>query len=331
MNHNQFKEWLLLSVYGELTSEEQQVLDDHLPECAECRSELAELNKLNAAIGKRKLVEPSDQLLREARRELQVALRIERSRRTLLQRVKDYVTETLSPQYRIAFGAAAMLGIGLLAGYWIFSAPHSSSQPGALVVEEDATQYSEVGEARIANVRFIDADPSDGQVEFVFEAVKPMRIKGDINDKQIQKVLTHALLNNQNPGVRLRIVSTIARHRRAQLQSQVSGQVQDEELIDALIEALRDDPNDGVRKEALKVLRSFPMTKAIRDAILYVLMHDKNPGLRVDAIKSMEQAKMEERFVDDQLLNVLKQKVEQDDNNYIRLRAKALLQEVKQP
>jgi hypothetical protein len=323
MNHNQFKEWLLLSVYDELTPEERKALEQHLPECTGCREELTELNKLSAAAGKRTLIEPSDALLREARRELLVALRIDRSRRGVFERVKEYVSETIAPQYRIAFGAVAMAGVGLFAGYMIFSLPASSSLPGGLLVDEGNAQYSEVGDARIANVRFIDADASDGMVEFVFEAVKPMRIRGSVNDKSVQRVLTHALVNDQNPGVRLRSVNTIA--------TQVfQAPAQQADIIEALIEALKYDENDGVRREALKVLLQFPMTKQIRDAFFYTLMNDKNPGVRIEAIKGMEKAKDIETLVDDQMLNVLQQRVEQDNNNFIRLRARAILQEVQQ-
>lgn len=336
MNHRQMKELLQLSLYGELTADEQRTLEQHLPECAECRADLAELNKLSAMLNERKHVEPDEQLLREARRELQVALRLEHSRRSIWQEIADVIQQNIQPQYRVAFGSVALLGVGLLAGYMMFSAPSPSDPSFDVLVgqadgsSEKGTEFSEVGDARIANVRFIDPDASDGEVEFVFEAVKPVRIKGNINDKQIQRVLTHALLNEQNPGVRLRTVNTIA-SQVALTQVSPSEQVQDIELVDALIEALKYDPNDGVRKEALKVLSQFPLTKAIRDALLYVLVHDKNPGIRVEAIKNMEKVKAATNQVfDEQVLDVLRQKMEQDDNNYVRLRARAILQEVQQ-
>jgi hypothetical protein len=329
MNHSHFRELLHLSVYGELTPDERQILEGHLPECADCRAELAELNKMSAMLSERKLIEPDETLLREARRELRVALRLELSRRSVWQKIADLAPQSIQPRYRVAFGGVAMLGIGLLAGYMIFSKPPGSDLDVLVSQSENTAEFSEVGDARIANVRFIDPDASDGEVEFVFEAVKPVRMKGSVNDKQIQRVLTHALLNEQNPGVRLRTVNTIA-SQVALTQSVPNEQVQDVELVEALIEALKFDPNDGVRKEALKVLIQFPLTKAIRDALLYALVHDKNPGIRVEAIKNMEKAKAANQMIDEQTLNVLRQKMEQDDNNYIRLRARAILQEVKQ-
>lgn len=328
MNHAQFKEWLMLSVYGELGPKDRKVLKSHLAGCDECRTELTDLRRLMRAVGKRKLVEPSEQLLHEARRELQGVLRLERNRKNVLQTIDGVLAGFFTPGYRLVIGSLALVGVGILGGYLLFS-QSPVSLPAELVPGDGAAQISALGEARIANVRFLDPDASDGEVEFVFEAIKPVRMKGNISDKQVQRVLAHALLNEQNPGVRLRTVSTIA-SQVALVQSQSGTPTQDEQLVDALIEALRYDPNDGVRKEALKVLRTFPMTKRIRDALLSVLMNDKNPGLRVDAIKAMEEvARAQEHLVvDEHLLDVLRQKVEHDSNNFIRLRAMALLEEI---
>jgi hypothetical protein len=330
MNHNQFKEWLLLSLYAELSPDDRRELKLHLEVCAECRAELGELKALKQIIGKRKLVEPTEQLLREARRELRVALRVERERRSAFRILDEFLVNIFSPKYRLVSGAAGLVGVGIFAGYLLFSPSPLAVRPG-VGLDDGAARYSELGDAQITNVRFVDPDASDGQVEFMFEAVKPIRMKGSINDKQIQRVLAHALLNEANPGVRLRTVTALASQ--IALSQLPSGpHVQDEELVDALIEALRYDPNDGVRKEALKVLRTFPMSKRIRDALLFVLMHDNNPGLRVEAIKGMEQAAKRggDFAVDEHLLNVLRQKIDHDDNNFIRLRAMALLQEVQQ-
>ena len=157
-------------------------------------------------------------------------------------------------------------------------------------------------------------------MEFSFEAVSPVHVKGNINDERVQKVLAHALVNDQNPGVRLRTVNAIASQGERL-------RIPDREIRAALILAVKTDENPGVRKEALKTLRSFPFDEEIKQAFLYVLMKDKNPALRIEAINSLDSART--RVVDKELMDVLTQRMQSDENSYVRIRAKAVLEEVK--
>ena len=54
MNHNEIKKWIRLSLYGELTNEEQSVLESHLKECDECRNELEQQRNLLSLISDKK-------------------------------------------------------------------------------------------------------------------------------------------------------------------------------------------------------------------------------------------------------------------------------------
>ncbi|HEY7162541.1 MAG TPA: HEAT repeat domain-containing protein, partial [Acidobacteriota bacterium] len=142
-------------------------------------------------------------------------------------------------------------------------------------------------------------------------------VKGNVNDERIQYLLTYALEREQNPGVRLRAVNTIGANKKASA---------DPEIKKALISALKSDGNDGVRKEAMAVLKTYPFDSDIRNAFVYVLQRDANAALRIDAIKSLEENKIQDK----ELLTVLKEKSESDDNSYIRRRATNILQEVSQ-
>jgi HEAT repeat protein len=213
-----------------------------------------------------------------------------------------------TPRYLgLALGSLAMIACGVLIDRFAFPAAASPQGP----FQPDA-------EARIANVRFLNPGTQQ-ELEFSFDAVKPMRVRGTIHDERIQKVLTYALLNEQNPGVRLRAISTMAGP---------SSRPPDREMKAALIIALRSDENAGVRKEALTALRKLPFDIEIRDALLHALMHDKNPGIRIAAINGLDSAGT--LGADPAVLEALKQKVNSDDNNYIRLRAKTVLQEVRE-
>src|SRR6202007_573133 len=98
------------------------------------------------------------------------------------------------------------LAVGLFAGYLL--APRHVID---LKTQAEGTHPAPIDTSNLAisNIRFVDADPTDGQIEFAYDAVKPMRVKGSVNDAKIQRLLTYALEREQNPGVRLRAVNTL--------------------------------------------------------------------------------------------------------------------------
>ena len=322
MNHKKYRELLHLSFASELGDEEQRVLAAHLEMCERCREERRELENLHGILGlPGTSVPPGDELLQEARRELRVSLRMERSRRSLWDRVLEWMDATTSPPLRLAVGGAAILLVGMGISYLLFS---PSVQTGRVNEAPSlAAVATERGETRVTNLHFISQDPAKEQVDFTFDMVTPIHVQGSTNDLAVQKVLAQALLNDQNPGARLKTVSALA--------SQVEqSKLPDREIKAALIQALKTDVNVGVRKEALATLEKLPLDQDIKQAFLYVLKHETNPAMRIEVINYLEKPVLEGQWTGKDILDVLREKMQSDDNNYIRNRARNVLQEVRQ-
>jgi hypothetical protein len=310
-------------LYDELDAQDRRDLEEHLEGCTECQAELEELKKFHAVLAQHMPAFATDEVLQEARYELRGALRTERLKQSIWEKLADLVRNFTLLQYKIAFGAVATLAIGIFLGYLVF-APRATEreiqQPTSPTAKETFQPLKE--NTRITNVRFVNSDPSTGEVEFSFDAVKPVHMKGSVNDPDVQKVLAYALLNEQNPGVRLRSVDVIGSEHLKSTSSEV-------EIKRTLIAALNSDGNPGVRKRALEVLEKFSFDDEIKRAFLDVLEHDNSSGLRIAAINALENAWGEKLPVDPEVLNVFKQKMQSDDNNYIRLRARAVVEEMK--
>ncbi len=298
---------LPLLAYGELETEEERKLKSHLDQCIPCTEELVQIEKLHLLTDKNSAQKPSDQLLQEARMELRAALRAERSRsQSIPDKIRNWI-----PSIGYALGAAAMLVFGVFIGN---RAADPAPGPDVTTAVKQETEMPQ--NMQITNVKFEDADASDGQIEFSFQAVAPMHYRGSINDPKIQKVLTYALVYEQNPGIRLHAANALNANQMRKPDSLVKH---------ALIEALMKDENPGVRKEALNALKKFPADEEINNAFLRVLVHDQSPGLRVAAIKSLET----ERLRDPDVVDILKG-MQTDENDFVRLNAKRLIQEVSQ-
>ena len=325
MKHKQFDEWLQLSLYDELSEQERALLDNHITMCDKCRNELEDLKKLHSTLAHYKPAEVQEPLLHDARRSLRLRIHADSTQDSLRSKVKDALDKIFAPPLQIALGGIAVLALGILVGYFVFKAPLEKS----FVLHQTAAMSSamETGESQIANVRFLDRNAQTGDVEFTFETVTPVRVRGNVNDEKLQRVLARALISDQNAGSRLRAVNMIGTQTE---QKQAGAPGLDVEVRSALITVLLHDRNLGVRKEALQVLRNYLPDPVIVRAFLDVLANEKNTGLKISAINSLDLSKYENQPVNREILDMFKQKAQSDDNNYIRIRAKAALQEVQQ-
>jgi hypothetical protein len=316
MNHEQYTNWIPLMLYGELNADEKKELKQHLQLCNDCQNEMETLQSLHATLTEHQPNEPSETMLMQARTELRSALRTAFATPSLLIRWKEWIQDFLTPSAKLAFGTAAVLAIGFFAGYFFVSPQPNIQSPNAAIPPTNNTFSLENNDGKISNIRFYDSDANDGTVEFSFDAVTPVRLRGNVNDANIQKILAYSLLNEENPGVRLRSVNAMATEQFNPL---------DTEIKDALITALTTDENPGVRREAFMALRKYPFDNQIKQAMLRVLSHDDNMALRIEAINLLGAAN-NTTSLDEDVLSVLKQKMQTDNNNYIRQRAKAVLQ-----
>jgi len=298
MKHENFRELLTLFLYDDVSETERFAVEQHLQDCSSCRYEMQELQQLHTIIPRRSK-KASEAQLNEARSSLHQALTAHK---------RQYIVRHWLPYA----SAAALFVIGIFSGYF---ASRFNQEPRNEIYPRAASNPFERGDVQISDIDFVDIDPKDGQVEFTFHATAPVHVKGSINDERVLSVLTKVLVNEQNPGARLRAVNALQ-----------SPQItkQDDEIKSALLAAVRMDENVAVRMEALNALRTLPFDQEIKQTLLRVLMYDRNSGVRVEAIKIIESAHQYDR----ETMEVFKKKMSADENNYVRTRARAIVEEV---
>jgi len=316
MKHNEYKQLLQLSLFGELKSEQQLKLKEHLLICEECRRELEDQKNLLELISGKKETKVDEKVLSAARYQLRGAIRSEQLNNNIFKSAIESIAHIFTTPLKFAVVGASMLLIGILIGGLLFN---KSS------VEELATQngnenrFASLSEdLSISNLRFIDSDASDGEVEFIFQALKPVRLKGKVNDPQIQSVLTYAMLNEQNPGTRLHSINAMDSEAPIQF---------DKDVKSALITVMMTDENPGVRREAIKLISKFPYDETIKQSLLFVITNDTISGLRIEALNTLIKTGSQGYNFNSDDLNLIKQKLTQDENPYIKLRSRTILQE----
>jgi hypothetical protein len=315
MKHNEYRQMIHLSLYGEINENDGNKLKHHLETCEECRSELKQQKYFLMMVTDNQKNKVNDELLREARIQLRNALGSEmvKSRSTLS--FGERILSLLSSPPRLAFSALAILLAGIALGSIFFS-----RQEFILQNENQTFTKASLSQAdtRITNLQFVDSDQSDGEIEFIFDAVKRVQFKGKVSDPEIQRILTYAMLNEQNPGSRLNSINVMEAY---------GNITSDKEIKDALITVVMTDENPGVRMEALKLISKFNYDESLKQTYLYVLLNDTSSALRIASINALIQAAKSGYQLKQNDIELVMKQAKLDDNNYIRLKSKTLLEE----
>lgn len=328
MDKQQLKEWIMLSLYDELTEHQEHELQSYLQSNKTAQKQFDELEKLHAAIARAEKPPTSDAVLVEARQGLRAVINYEQQRKPVVRRIRetisiwrDLIPSLKSANIKLALTGVSMLLVGVYLGMNGGLGERGERDSGSTALRGGSLLTQP--DIEISNVRFLDADASDGTVEFVFEAIRPIQIRGTLDNPDIQRVLAHAVVNEQNPGVRLRAVNAVST-------SQYGGGPIDE-VKRALAVALKTDPNSGVRREAFATLIQLPYDAIVKDALLHVLMNDENAALRIEAINQLQNVSPDMIRSDQVMVDALQSRVDNDDNRYIRLRARNVLEEISNP
>ncbi len=302
MKHEDFQELLVLKHYGELTPEAAAELEDHLAGCASCREVEQEIEQ-TARMLSSSMPEAGTELVNAARTRVLTSLepREAGTRTRMTRRLTEWLDGLATPFRVLAWsgGALSMAAVGFVAGYLVFGMATPTGQ--------DPLELFRNPEVRVTGVSFEQIDPKSNQVALSFDASRKVHLEGSLDDARIQRILAHALIAEENPGVRLRAVSA--------LQQQAPA---DQETSTALIGALRTDPNPAVRQKAVETLRSYPSTPEIRAALVDALENDRNARIRIEAIDGLSAAADSGFRLDNAVLEQLGEQLSRDENSYVR-------------
>ncbi len=327
MKHPITRQQLLLYSVDELPPAVRKKVTAHIKRCSSCRTELGELESFHDTV-RTNAPAVEEATVTALRRGVIRTLRGKESGRTVGDIVRDLLGLSDGPALRPALAAVALGCLAFIAGYMLAG---PGLQHTTLFAPAAYNPYGPgpgdmngLGDAQVFNVDILSKDDATGDIEFEFEATFRSRVRGNMSDPDIQSILARALISSQNPGVRLRAVNAFSEslpERRYPAKSRG--------IIKAsLISAVKYDENQGVRLEALKALREFMPDSSAADAIVHVLLNDGNAAMKIAAINSLDLRQFADSDERDQLSRILKDRSLNDENNYIRIKAKAALQEV---
>lgn len=275
---------LVFLACDEVTPQERAGIEAHLNMCAECRTQLAEVNKLQEDLAD--MPQAADEfdrtgvLLAQCRSELaenldeMAAPPLEHSSWRSFGFIRRWMA--LRPGWSAAglLAAGAILGVQLL--QWLPTNDPNIRGRAVNVSAAAPLTDEQLAKMNVSAINFApNGDPSAGTLQVHLQAEQPVTLSGDLDDADMRRVLTYVVKNSDrfDAGVRLDCVDALRTKIR-----------EDHEVRGALLVAARHDHNPAVRMKALESLREVALQEDVRDAVLQALQEDVNPGVRVEAI-----------------------------------------------
>jgi hypothetical protein len=336
----EIEQFAVLYASDELGPAARRAVEAHAAQCLDCSAVVSRETRLHQEIAC--FEQPADSLdrsgllLAQCRSELSEALDDQLARvnqpswRAVFSPVAWWTVLRDTLVYHPAMSMAALVVAGFLAGVagqrLRVTAPVSprpvvmvsatpTPTPTPKLTEQ---QLQSAGSANVAWVTPSGSRTPTVQVQLMAEA--PMYIVGPPDDADVQRALTFVLANGRRFDSNARMDSLeVLRTRCA-----------DPEVRRAVCAAALSDGNAGVRRKALEALHGFEQDSMVRQTLLGALQNDENSGVRVQAVNLLSSALRAESSsgaVDPNILSVLRDRLRNDPDNYVRLQSAAALRQ----
>ena len=316
MTHKEYQDMIPFYLYDELDLNVKLAFEKHLETCSECKKEFEKYKSVINNISEYGNTIVDDKVLMESRQELRGAIRHEKSKVNSFHLIFEKITSFIIKPSGLAISAITVLLMGLLIGYLIFNV-RSASDLKNLDVDQLLSNVLK-NYLNITDVKIINSNPATGEVEFSYDITKTESVKGNVNDPRVKSLLSYAVLNEQNPGIRLNSLNFINASQNLKL---------DDELRQTIFTVAKYDKNPGVRREALQFIREVPFNNDVKNTLIYVLLNDTSSGVRIEAMNIISEAAKKGATFNNQDLTIFKENLENDKNNYVRFLAKNIIKE----
>jgi len=283
-------------LYGEVSPEMEERVEDHVATCVACAREMRAQRSIQGVLNDREMSVPAG-LLQECRGDLARAIQRQPAHHAGWFGIGEWFQELLhgGVRLRVPLGAMALVALGYFA----------AKLPGPFATNANHAGLDSA--PTFSSVRSIVPQDS-GRVRISLDEVQRREIVGQLNDENIQRLLLEAMREENNPGLRVESVGVL---KECPQSSSVRG---------TLLNTVANDPDPGVRIKALDALKPFVGESNVRQTLSQVLVSDKNPGVRIRAIDVLTSRP------DDATVGMLQDVFQKEDNEYVRIRVQNALE-----
>lgn len=261
---------------GELLPSDKAILDQHLPSCVDCQS-LMDIHEVLMRIDDH-VADPSPEALRAMRSRVlsQISNSNNGDRNSRRNSRRNRRINRPVPAFVPALAAAAVLVLGVFLGSW-FSRPSSVDDQLLNAITRQASIERSLEDSWDAPLFFSNVvvrDWNDTRVSLGFDVCRNVDLTTGLNSPVASDILTHAILNSDSIGGRMRAM-------------EIATLSTDERLTRALVVALQQSPDQTTRISALNALARKSDSEQIQLALLGALRDDDSVQVRLLALEHL--------------------------------------------
>jgi hypothetical protein len=196
----------------------------------------------------------------------------------------------------------------------------STPAPEGVAASSPALARFDIHSADVAGINLLPPDEQGlPRVQLQLKSQQPVTVEGTVDDDEVKSALLSVLSGGGHfcPDIRLDAVECLR------------GRSNDPEVRSALCRAVRKDHNAAVRLKAIEALDGAGSQEVVRETLLDALVSDQNPGVRIEAVNALRNmAANGQMNPDDHTVDVLRERMQNDPNTYIRLQSAAAIRDI---
>ncbi|MBN4081190.1 HEAT repeat domain-containing protein [Caldithrix abyssi] len=305
---NKLKEQATLYVMDALSADERQAFENKLNTNDALKNYLLELKHTLSLTTEAFAFKPLEEDLQGQRNLLRARVNLLNSLKStppLQDKFRDIFERILSPR-QPAWAVVSYVVIAFVIGRFLSVNPVQDIAPQNGF--SSAAIMALIQEGALADVQFEKTE--DESIRLAVETKQNVDVSGGTNDEIIQQILYYLLLNDNNPGKRLKAVNllkTVPAHDNKKL---------------VLVSSVLSESNAGVRLKVLELLSEFETDKTIRNACLKILLEDENEAVRMGALSILAGSPSADIVPALRVVSLM------DQNEYIRERAAEVMDDI---
>jgi len=304
---NKIKEQATLYVMDVLSADERQAFENNLNSDESLKKYVLELQNTLSLTAESFDFKPSEEELQGQRNLLRARvnqLGSQKSTVPVMAKFRDVFERILSPRQPV-WAVASYVVIAFVAGRFLLNPMQDVPTNNGL---SSAAILGLIQEGALSDVQ-IEKSENDN-IRLAVETKQNVDVSGGTNDETVQQILYYLLLNDANPGKRLKAVNLLEK----------VPEHDNKKLV--LISSVLSESNAGVRLRALELLSKFETDKTIRDACLKILLEDENEAVRMGALSILANSPSADIVPALRVVSLM------DKNEYIRERSAEVMSDI---
>ncbi len=228
----------------------------------------------------------------------------------ILHKIKFGITSIAKKQQPV-WVVATYIVIGLIVGRLVFSP--GGDKPIDISGQEEVDMNKLIQSGVLSDLQIDQSAISPSSIKLVSHSDNRFNVSGNVNDKNIRKILYYLLLNDDNVD------------NRYQAGKQIQRITPDSESRMVLISSILSETDQRVKLQSMETLVSYQSSPDLINACKRILLDDHNFTMRLESLNILE------KNMSSDLIPLLEVVSKMDDDSSVRNKANDLLMELQKP